>query len=69
MERKDPFEQSHPYLVACELANQQNSLNALLMACMMKAEGPAHRRLVDAFPNVHANLINYTVAYRKQREK
>lgn len=62
-------EHHNPYNVACELVNQDNSLSALIMAAMMKADGPPLRRLIDAFPNVHANLIHYSVASKKGNKR
>ena len=62
----DPLVSAHPYLVACELATPHNSLRALLMACMMKAEGPSLQRLISAFPNVHADLIGYQASFRNK---
>lgn len=67
MTRQDHFESAHPYLVAQELASPHNSLRALLMACMLKAEGPALQRLINAFPNVHADLIGYSAAFKKKK--
>jgi len=64
--RNDPLESAHPYLVALELATPHNSLRALLMACMMKADGPALQRLISAFPNVHADLIGYQASFEKK---
>ena len=62
------IQQHHnPYDVACELANQDNSLTALLMAAMMKADGPALRTLSNAFPNVHLRMIEAS-ARSKRRE-
>lgn len=66
MSHNDPFKSAHPYLVALELATPHNSLRALLMAAMMKAEGPSLQRLVSAFPNVHADMIGYSVAFKKK---
>lgn len=63
-ERKDLLESAHPYEVACELATPFNSLRALLMAAMLKADGPNLRRLIDAFPQVHADLVHYKAMYR-----
>jgi len=62
----DPLESAHPYLVARELATPHNSLRALLMACMLKAEGPSLQRLIDAFPNIHADLIGYQVSFKQK---
>lgn len=69
MSRIDPLESSHPYLVALELASPHNSLRALIMACMMKAEGPNLQRLISAFPNVHADYISYSVAFKKKERR
>ena len=51
----------HPYEVACELTNQENSLRALLMASMIRAhEGPNFERLINAFPEVHLDLVRFS---------
>jgi len=57
----------NPYDVACELANQENSLTALLMAAMMVAEGPSLRRLKDTFPNVHLRMVECSHATKKEK--
>jgi len=59
----------HPYEVACELANQDNSLRALIMAAMMRAEGPNLQRLIQAFPSIHLDLITYSSASARERRK
>jgi len=62
----DPMAASHPYLVAKELATPHNSLRALIMASMLKADGPALHRLISAFPEIHADLVAYSVAFKKK---
>ena len=66
-QRHDPMD-DHPYLVACELASPHNSLRALLMACLMKADGPNLQRLINAFPQLHADYIAYHASFKKKWE-
>ena len=65
--KRDQFEIAHPYLVAKELAVPHNSLTALIMAAMIKADGPALKRLTEAFPEIYANLISYSKIFDKRR--
>ena len=66
---KNELIQAHPYLVALELATPDNSLRALIMACMMKADGPNLQRLIHAFPGVHQDYIGYSIAFKKKEGK